>query len=186
LARSAWLSLQEGPLFTEYAVVNIVWTVVSADGTIDGLDQGVSIAATGIFRISGEFASQQQLSLDLSIDGGPLTHFDSGLVIGGGAFPLIDIEVSVNGFYCFDQVIHLIAESDWPFSTKGPMIEFGQDRSASETAPGRRHPITQAAFSRPLASPKPPELPAVLMSRVLHSKTAASRTARASKAVMPV
>jgi hypothetical protein len=74
------VKLQEGLLFTEYAVVNIVWTVVSADGTIDGLDQGVSIAGTGIFRIGGKFASQQQLSLDLSIDGGPLTHFDSGLV----------------------------------------------------------------------------------------------------------
>ena len=102
------IKLQEGPLFTEYAAVNIVWTVVPADGSVEGLP----IVGTGMFRVGGEFASQQQLSLDLSVNSGPLTHFDSGLVIGGGEFPLIDIEVSVNGFYCFDQVIHLIAEPD--------------------------------------------------------------------------
>jgi hypothetical protein len=106
------VKLREGPLFTEYAAVNIVWTVVSADGSVDGSVEGLPIVGTGIFRIGGEFASQQQLSLDLSVNGGPLTHFDSGLVIGGGEFPLIDIELSVNGFYCFDQVIHLMTEPD--------------------------------------------------------------------------
>lgn len=38
------------------------------------------------------------------------THFDSGLVVGGGAFPSrIDIDVSIHGRYCFNTIIDLHA-----------------------------------------------------------------------------
>lgn len=103
------VKLQEGPLFTQYAVLDIDWLVFLVDSW-----GGLPIAGTGIYRVGGEFASQNQLTLDLSVNGGPLTHLDSGLVIGGGKFPLIDINVSVNRLYCFDEVIHLVAEPTQP------------------------------------------------------------------------
>jgi hypothetical protein len=106
------VKLHEGPLFTDYAVVDVDWRAVSRDAAVDGSGESLPIVGTGRFRIGGEFALQQQLSLDLSVNGGPLRHFDSGLVIGGGEFPLIDVEISVKKSYRFDQVIHVIAEAE--------------------------------------------------------------------------
>jgi hypothetical protein len=100
----ALIDLRQGPLFNEFAVVNVYWLVAGApDGT------GIPVRGFGTYRVGGEFAVQQQLSLDLWVgDEGP-THFDSGLVAGGGEFPRIDVSTSVNGQYCFDTVIDLHA-----------------------------------------------------------------------------
>ena len=48
-----------------------------------------------------------QMELDLSIDGGPLTPFDSGMVNGGNEFPAINIALAKNGFYCYDIVLDI-------------------------------------------------------------------------------
>src|SRR2546430_10672196 len=68
----ALVDLRQGPLFTEFAVVNVFWLVAEApDGT------GIPVRGVGTYRVGGEFAVQQQLSLDLWVgDEGP-THFDS-------------------------------------------------------------------------------------------------------------
>ena len=57
----------------------------------------------------GEFAAQQQLSLDLTVDDEDRAHFDSGLVLGGGDFPFISSRVSIEGMRCFDTVIDVSA-----------------------------------------------------------------------------
>ena len=100
----ALVDLRQDPLFTEFAVVSVDWLIGAATDA-----GGTPVRGVGTYRVGGEVAVQQQLSLDLWVgDDGP-TRFDSGLVAGGGEFPRIDISASVNGFYCFDTVIDLHA-----------------------------------------------------------------------------
>ena len=55
------------------------------------------------------------MQLDLRVGDQPVQHFDSGLVVGGGGFPELDVRVSVNGQFCYDTVIDVIAS---PFASK--------------------------------------------------------------------
>ena len=89
-------------LFNTYAVTDVNWVV-----PIDGTDTIVS--GSGTYRIGGEFALQQQLSLDLQVGGGKAEHFDSGLVTGPAPFPNIKVTISMNGETCFDTVFQLSA-----------------------------------------------------------------------------
>ena len=68
------------PLFTYYRVGDVRWTVT-------GVTSNLTILGSGTYKVGGEFAVQHQMSLDLSVDGGALQHFDSGLKLGGGEFP---------------------------------------------------------------------------------------------------
>jgi hypothetical protein len=97
------VNLQPNPLFQEFAVVNVDWTAAPPPGSIP-------INGAGFYKIGGEVAVQQEMSLELSVNGGPLTHFDSGLVQTEVRFPLIDVTVSINGGRCDDTVIALKAE----------------------------------------------------------------------------
>jgi hypothetical protein len=91
------------PLFTNYKVSNVQWIVSAATSDL-------TIRGSGTYRVGGEFAVQQQLSLDLSVGGKDLQHFDSGLVLGGGEFPRIDIDISLHqNSACIDTVIHVEA-----------------------------------------------------------------------------
>ena len=105
----ALVQLESGPLFTDYAVVNVNWQVLSP--TPKGPAGGFPLTGFGLYRIGGEVAVQHQMGLELYVNGDrDLTHFESGLVAGGGNFPAIDILLSVNGGYCYDQVIDLHAK----------------------------------------------------------------------------
>src|SRR4029450_6931946 len=69
--------------------------------------------------------------LDLTETGsGTTSRFDSGQVPGGSAFPRIDIDLSVNGFYCFDQAFYLHA-APWPW----PRVERRSGLNASGDRP---------------------------------------------------
>jgi len=125
---------QSGPLFTEYLLCGIDWHVPAA-----GVSRPDHITGEGWFRVGGEVAAQQELRLCVSMNGGPIQRFESGLVPGGGAFPDIDIAAAVHGFYCYDSVLAVRAgpaaagapdEHDGAFSiharpnpTSGP-VEF--------------------------------------------------------------
>lgn len=87
--------LHSDPLYAHYAVKDVAWKIPRGDHTI-------GVTGSGEYRIGGEFALTQQLVLDLSVGGGPIQHFDSGLRVGGIDFPAIDIAVAVHGFYCYD------------------------------------------------------------------------------------
>jgi hypothetical protein len=65
---------------------------------------------TGRYRRGGAVAVREQLILDLSANGAPFEHFDSGLVTPQAAFPRIEISVSINGMVCFDKVYNLVSE----------------------------------------------------------------------------
>lgn len=101
----ALVELQDFGTYIEYAVVNVNWRVVSPYDPPSS-----SFVGFGRYtRISGIAGWIHQMELELHIDGGPLTHFDSGLVDGGGEFPTIDIALAMNGFYCYDIVLDILA-----------------------------------------------------------------------------
>lgn len=89
-------------LFNKYVVNEVNWNVKLPGGE-------VRITGSGTYRVGGEVAIQQQLSLDLKVGDDPVQHFDSGMVAGGGDFPRIAITISIHGQYCFDTVIGLDA-----------------------------------------------------------------------------
>lgn len=91
-----------GPLFTTYTVSGINWMV-----TLGGTDTFVT--GSGTYRIGGEFALQQELTLDLKVGDNKVERFTSGLVTGPAPFPAIAITISINNQTCFDTVFRVQA-----------------------------------------------------------------------------
>jgi hypothetical protein len=89
-------------LFNTYAVTDVNW-VVSVDGT------DMTVTGSGTYKIGGEVALQQELSLDLQVGGDKVQHFDSGLVAGPAPFPNIKVTISINGQVCRDKVFAVSA-----------------------------------------------------------------------------
>jgi hypothetical protein len=88
--------------FDVYRVQDVDWLLVDQK-------KPVHITGSGLYEIGGQVALMHRLQLDLSFDGGPVRHFDSGLVQGGGTFPEIAIDIALNGFYCLDEVFTVAA-----------------------------------------------------------------------------
>lgn len=97
------IQLSPTPLFTRYSVTDISWTVVNSSGGVVH-----KITGQGTYQIGGEVAVTQQLTLDLSIDGGTTITLDSGLVPEQSAFPNILITVN-EGLKCTDIWIDINA-----------------------------------------------------------------------------
>jgi hypothetical protein len=116
------------PLFTTYQVTEVRWSVALGEPDLH-------ITGSGTYRIGGEFALQQQLSLDLLVGDQPARHFDSGLVTGSAPFPGISVTLSLNGEACFDTVLAVNA-------APMPSREIRPDRIPGGIAPrsGRRGP----------------------------------------------
>ncbi len=95
------------PPFNEFAVVDIRWQVVATDGS---LPVSIPVRGDGFYRYGGDVTIQHQLGLDLLVGAQPLTHFDSGLVPGGGNFPRINSLISIHaGASCPDTFIEVRA-----------------------------------------------------------------------------
>ncbi len=134
--------LDSTPLYTEYAVVDVDWWVsgrVPAQGD-------PHVTGGGRYRVGGEVAVMQQITLDLSFGTSAPVHFDSGWGVGGGAFPALDVVVDVNGMQCFDQVFYVHAQPTIPpqdgdlncdghvnFNDINPFVVALVDRSAYES-----------------------------------------------------
>jgi hypothetical protein len=86
------------PLFTYFDVLDVRWKVQDATSS-------TVITGSGTYRRGGEAATQEQLVLDLSFNGAPPQHFDSGLRSPGATFPEIDTRISLHGEYCHDSVL---------------------------------------------------------------------------------
>ena len=106
-------------LFYVYDVLDVRWLVPS-----DG--DSIPVTGYGTYRIGGEVANQEQLTLNLSIAGAPGRIYDSGLVAKANEFPGIDLDVAANSSTCFDTVFAVHAA---PTSVTGapnsPVIRFG-------------------------------------------------------------
>jgi hypothetical protein len=88
------------PPFIVYDVQDINWSVPALGKTFTG---------SGRYMIGWKGTAQQQLTVDLSENGAPPVRFDSGLVPVTSTLPLIDIAISVNGFFCYDRGFFLKA-----------------------------------------------------------------------------
>jgi len=97
--------LRRDPFVTEFAVVNARWQIGAVDGTTL---RTIPIRGFGTYWTGGDFALQQQLSLDLIVDNEPQTHYDSGPVLGS-SYPRLRVPISINGGVCFDTVINVLA-----------------------------------------------------------------------------
>jgi hypothetical protein len=113
------------PLFEYYAVTDVNWKTRLADGTV------IPITGAGTFKIGGEFALTEQLSLDLAVGTDPPQHFDSGLVVPTVPLPLIDLTVSIHGVYCFDTVITLHSRPVPKLCADRDLISWDPDPPAS-------------------------------------------------------
>jgi hypothetical protein len=103
------VELGSDPLYTNYAVERFIASFNNGPGA-------VAITGSGRYKIGGEVALMQQMTLDLEIQGRPTQHFDSGLVPVGAPFPRIHVACAVHGFACYDTV--LVVDTK-PMSTVG-------------------------------------------------------------------
>jgi hypothetical protein len=97
------IQLNPSPMFSRFSLDNISWTVIGPDGAVLH-----TITGFGIYQVGGESAKMHQLILEVSIDNGDLTHFDSGLVPDSSQFPAISISVD-RGSACYDILMSVIA-----------------------------------------------------------------------------
>lgn len=88
--------------FDHYRFDAVNWVV--SFGAIDK-----RVTGSGEYILGGQVAILQRLQLDLSVDGAAPEHFDSGLQQGGGSFPRVAIDVSLNGMFCYDKVYSIQA-----------------------------------------------------------------------------
>jgi len=108
--------------FAQYDMVDVHWEV---SGTEYATPPDAPITGTGTYTVGGEFAVQQRLLAELQVANEPPAAFDSGLVAGGGGFPKqIDIEISRNGKYCFDTVMHVVATEAQPAPEPGATVQL--------------------------------------------------------------
>jgi hypothetical protein len=105
--------VDSNPLFDEYSVTMIGWTVVSGDLTY-------TISGSGTYRIGGEVAITHSMSLDLVINDLPSMHFESpdSFVDPDHMFPEIAINLSAEQFGCQRDHVAIVAgpapcPADW-------------------------------------------------------------------------
>jgi hypothetical protein len=122
------------PGFSVYRVDQVNWLVPGVDLRVTG---------SGLYRLSTDATKTQRLTLDLVIEGRDPQHFDSGLVMGGGSFPAIDITVSMNNLVCHDTVFHVSAAPVVP-----KLVPYGL--YGSEYREGCFGPCDCAVTSKPL------------------------------------
>jgi len=88
-------------LYNTFKVTDINW-IVSINGT------DTFVTGSGTYKVGGEFALQQELTLDLKVGDNAVQRFDSGLVGVRAPYPAIDVTISINGMACFDTVFHVV------------------------------------------------------------------------------
>lgn len=85
------------------------YLISSVDFKTTWLDSTVSITGDGTLLFKALGGQEQRLTLDLKVGDEPTTTFDSDWVPVTTPFPAIDVTVSINGMYCFDTALHIVA-----------------------------------------------------------------------------
>jgi len=126
------------PLFEYYDVTDVQWKMRSGAGT-------VTLTGAGTYKRGGEVAVQEELTLDLSIDGGAPLAFDSGLRTPGATFPEIRTQVTRHGDACFDTVITVDARPEATLAVGGAVLP------SLAVGPNPASGITEVSFTLPAA-----------------------------------
>ncbi|HEV2208776.1 MAG TPA: hypothetical protein VG167_08360 [Verrucomicrobiae bacterium] len=129
-------------LFSTYAVRQVNWGV-----TINGTSTVVT--GSGTYKIGGEFALQQELSLELQVGGTNLERFDSGLVGVSAPFPEIMVAISTNGQYCVDTVFTVKAS---PMPVPPLHVAFAGAQTVTVSWPASSAPLVLQESSNPTAA----------------------------------
>ncbi|MCI0362357.1 MAG: hypothetical protein L0Y44_12020 [Phycisphaerales bacterium] len=85
--------------FATYAVSDVNWAITFGDTE-------TNVRGSGRYTIGGDFAYMQRLQLALQIGDEPSQVFDSGWQPVSG-FPAINLDVSINGMFCYDKVFYI-------------------------------------------------------------------------------
>jgi hypothetical protein len=101
--------LRSDGLYSYYAVERYIASFNNGPGA-------VSIVGSGEYKIGGEVALTQQMTLDVQVWGGPVQHLDSGVVPVSTPFPKIHVACALHGFACHDSVLTVDAA---PIGTAG-------------------------------------------------------------------
>jgi hypothetical protein len=136
------------PLYTYYAVERYIASFNNGPGA-------VAITGSGQYRVGGEVARLQQLTLELQVQGQPVQHFDSGLQPVRASFPALDISCAVHGFFCEDSVLVVNAK---PVSTAGTH-DADSPTGLRSVLPNPFRDVAEIAFT--LARPERVELTVV-------------------------
>src|SRR5262245_51451915 len=132
--------LRSDALYDYYAVEGYIASFNSGPGA-------VSITGSGEYKIGGEVARTQQMTLDIQVWGGPVQHLDSGVVPASTAFPKIHVACALHGFACHDSV--LVVDGA-PIGTTGvPPIMSGPAIAAVRPNPFTRGTTILVGGSRP-------------------------------------
>ena len=131
--------LAPDPLFDHYSIDDVKWTVAG--------EPSIALTGSGTYRRGGEVAIQEQLTLDLSINGGAPRHFDSGLVTPQAQFPEFRIRVSLHPQACFDTEMVVVAKP------LGSAWVGGAGSTFLAAAPNPFRSSTWIGFTLPQAGP---------------------------------
>jgi len=125
-------------LFNTYAITNVSW-IFWINGT------NLLVTGSGTYKVGGEVALQQELSLALRLGGSTVAQFDSGLVPDSAPFPDIKVTISMNRQVCYDKVFNVNAspvpvpqvhlafagtntiQLSWPLSAAGFVVQQSED-----------------------------------------------------------
>lgn len=88
------------------------WTVSDVDWQVPSLRY--RLTGSGTFLLSPGPDAQQQMILDLSLNGGPVERYDSGVVPAVSALPHVDTQVSLYDMQCWDRVLAVSAAPAGP------------------------------------------------------------------------
>jgi len=107
----------------------------------------ILVTGSGTYKVGGEVALQQELSLDLQLGGSMVEHFDSGLAAESALVPQIKASISTNGQFCFDTVFNVSASPapqthlafassntimlSWPVSGSSVVLQESSDLTAT-------------------------------------------------------
>jgi len=97
--------------------------------------QIVPITGSGTYSILSEFVVTHAMTLELQIADEAPAKFEGLQVVGGSDFPLIEIDVSMNGQVCLDTAIQIRAEPAPPDDVDGDYIP-----NDSDNCPGAFNP----------------------------------------------
>lgn len=123
--------------FQHFIVDHLDWT----------LADGGHVTGSGTYLLGGDFALEQEMILDLSIEGAAPLRFDSGLHPGGGTQEL-EVRVSRHQEFCRDTVFAIVANPIMLDPTSVPAVP-----SIARAAPNPSSAITVLEFTLPAAGP---------------------------------
>jgi hypothetical protein len=128
-------------LATTYDVLDVHWSAPRLNGASD-------IKGAGTYVRMETNPPTDELTLDLSFDGGPLQHFDSGTRTVAATFPEIRSRISLHGEYCHDSLLIVDAK---PASVAG--ADLHPSVASLGASPNPFSGSTSLELSQPRAGP---------------------------------